>query len=187
MWLSGYGADPPPQCVAPDGGIRSPPLDRRGRQIDVRGERDRVPMHAHPQGFHAEVGPDLRPRREVGARRLRTPAGAGHILYVHVRPTSACASARDVAQIAGNCRSTPQGERRATRHAPRPSWRPPCRQRAYGISERLRRAGGARPSRKRTGENVHDSGHPLWHTSCPGWSRRGLRVVLSRAIGNERI
>jgi len=58
-----FGADPPQQGIAPDGGIGSLPLDRCGSQIDVRGERDRVLVHAHPQRFHAEVGPDFRPGR----------------------------------------------------------------------------------------------------------------------------
>ena len=42
-----YGADPPQYGVAPDGGIGSLSLDRGGSQIDVRGERDRVLVHAH--------------------------------------------------------------------------------------------------------------------------------------------
>ena len=44
---------------------------------------------------------------------------------------------------------------------------PPDRRRAYGISEGLRRAGDAGPSRNRAGKNVYDSGHSLWHTTCP--------------------
>ena len=41
-------------------------------------ERDRVLVHAHPQRFHAEVGSDLRPGRQIGPRRLLIQAGACH-------------------------------------------------------------------------------------------------------------
>ena len=69
----GYCAGPPEQGVAPDGRIGSPSLDRRGREIDFRGERDRVLVHAHPQRFHAEVGPDFRPGRQIGSRAVSYP------------------------------------------------------------------------------------------------------------------
>ena len=74
----GYCADPPEQGVAPDCRIGSPSLDRRGREIDFRGERDRVLVHARPQRFHAEVGPDFRPGLQIGPRRFLTQAGACH-------------------------------------------------------------------------------------------------------------
>ena len=72
----GDSADLPQQGVAPDRRIGSPLLDRRGGEIDVRGERDRVLVHAHPQRFHAKVGPDFRPGRQIGPRRFLTQAGA---------------------------------------------------------------------------------------------------------------
>ena len=74
----GDGADSPEQGVAPDRRIGGPPLDRRGREIDFRGERDRVLVHARPQRFHAEVGSDLRPGLQIGLRRFLTQAGACH-------------------------------------------------------------------------------------------------------------
>ncbi len=74
----GYCADPPEQGVAPDCRIGSPLLDRRGREIDFRGERDRVLVHAQPQRFHAEVGPDFGPGLQIGPRAFLTHAGACH-------------------------------------------------------------------------------------------------------------
>ena len=72
-----YCADPPEQRVAPDCRIRRPLLDRRGREIDFRGERDRVLLHARPQRFDAKIGPDFRPGLQIGLLRLLTHAGAG--------------------------------------------------------------------------------------------------------------
>ena len=71
-------ADPPEQGIAPDCRIGGPSLDRRGREIDFRGERDRVLVHARPQRFHAEVGPDFRPGLQIGPRRFLAQAGACH-------------------------------------------------------------------------------------------------------------
>ena len=71
-------ADPPEHGVAPDCRIGSPLLDRRGSEIDLRGERDRVLVHVRPQRFHAEVGPDFRPGRQIGPRRFLGQAGACH-------------------------------------------------------------------------------------------------------------
>jgi hypothetical protein len=74
----GNGPDPPEHGVAPDCRIRRPSLDRRGREIDFGGERDRVLVHARPQPFDAKIGADFRPGLQIGLLRLLTQAGAGH-------------------------------------------------------------------------------------------------------------
>jgi hypothetical protein len=71
----GYCADPPEQGVAPDCRIARPSLDRRCSEVDFRGERDRVLVHARPQRFHADVGPDFRPGLQIGLHRFLAQAG----------------------------------------------------------------------------------------------------------------
>ena len=69
----GDGADPPEQGVAPDSRISSPPLDGRRCEIDLRGERDQVLVHARPQRFHAEVGSDFGPGLQIGLCSVACP------------------------------------------------------------------------------------------------------------------
>jgi hypothetical protein len=73
----GDGADSPEQGVATDCRIGGPLLNRAGREIDFRGERDRVLVQARAQGFHPKIGSDLGPGRDVGLLRVLEHAGAG--------------------------------------------------------------------------------------------------------------
>ena len=81
----GDGADPPEQGVAPDCRIGGPLLDRRGREVDFRGERDRVLVHARPQRFDAEVGPDFRPGLQVGSATVSSARPAHATSKVRAR------------------------------------------------------------------------------------------------------
>jgi hypothetical protein len=101
-----YCADSPEQGVAPDVRIGSPPFDRGRSEVDFRGERDRVFVHACPQRFHADVGADFWPGPHIGLRRLLPEAGACHQggqCEARARAHPAAAPSRRTSRAATGC------------------------------------------------------------------------------------
>jgi hypothetical protein len=93
-------------------------------------------------------------RRSVRAGSARTVAGMLHTSNASTT-TTRLRSWTDSQFSFHYARSNLKGEKHGATQS-----QPALPGRAYGISERLRRTGGARPPRNRSDENTHDSGPP---------------------------
>jgi hypothetical protein len=105
-------AQPPEQRISPDRRISGLLFDRRGREIDICSERNRVLLEAYPKRVHTVIGANLRPGRHVRARRCLADAAArpdGREADARRQPDEQCPSRYDISWFSTRQSEAPRG------------------------------------------------------------------------------